>query len=239
MRQNISVEFPKNIVHVQLDLELLWHDSCCNQVTHTYAHGRGRWQLVNQSSLLVHLKYMVLNELTDISQCHQSKVVWRTLESEKPAPRQSVRYFSSQFFFFFQCKSIFFLQWFLMLWPYAGGSWADNRPQCADRPSLPTLYPPFPSNSLPYRATNQPLWEPSTAPTTRSGLDPPPTSSPRHLPLTSTSHCPSLCSQSTPQKTVSFAVWLKLGVQDCLIYYTTYWLATAHWKLIQVLCSLI
>lgn len=121
-------------------------------------------------------------------------------QSEKPAPRQSARYFSS---LLFQWKSIFFLlQRVLMLWPYAGGCREDNRPQCADRPRLPPLSPPSPANSLPYRATNQPLSEPSTAPTTRAGLKHPPPhlhSHPRHLPLTSTSHCPSLCSQPTPQ----------------------------------------
>lgn len=80
--------------------------------------------------------------------------------------------------------------------------------------------PPFPCSSLPCRATNQPLWEPSTAPTSRAWLEPPlppPPSIPaqRHLPFTSTSHCPSLCSQPTPQKPVSLAVWLQCSAQDC------------------------
>lgn len=168
---------------------------------HTHAHSRSRWGLVNQSLPLVHHKYSLLNELTDISQCHQSKVVWRTFESEKPAPRQSVRYFSSLFFF---------LQQVLMLWPYAGGCRADNRPQCADRPRLPTLTPPFPSNSLPYRATNWPLWEPSTAPSTRTGLEPL-RPQPPFLPKTPSAHIhltlPLSVLTTYPPKTC-FPVWL-------------------------------
>lgn len=133
-------------------------------------------------------------------------------QSERPASRQSARYFSSRFF---QWKSIFFLRWVLMLWPYAGGCWEDNRPQCADRTRLPPLAPPFPPTPLPSRATNRPLWEPSTAPTSRAALKHPPPhlhSHLKHLPLSSTSHCPSLCSQPNLAKP-SFAVWQRFGVR--------------------------
>lgn len=122
-------------------------------------------------------------------------------QSEKPAPRQSARYFSS---LLFQWKSIFFLlQRVLMLWPYAGGCREDNRPQCADRPRLPPLSPPSPANSLPYRATNQPLSEPSTAPTTRAGLKhPPPTSIPTRDTFRShPPHTAPLCALNPPPKT--------------------------------------
>lgn len=92
----------------------------------------------------------------------------------------------------------FFLWWVLMLWPYAGGCWEDNRPQCADGPRLPPLSPPFPSNSLPYRATNPPLWDPSTAPTTRAGLKHPPPIPARDTFRSHPPHTAPLCALNPP-----------------------------------------
>lgn len=168
----------------------------------------------------------VLNCQTDTQQCHQSKVAWRTLRLrnllwDRVRGTFPACFFSGSLFFFLFCV--------LMLWPYAGGCWEDNRPQCADRPCLPPLSPPFPSISLPYRATNQPLWEPSTALTARAGLKHPPNSIPARDTFRShPPHTARLCALTLPPKPVSFAVWLKLGFAElhCLIHYTTYWWAT-------------
>jgi len=165
---------------------------------------------LNPSSPLVDHKYST--KWADISQTHQFKVAWRTFSLTNLLP-DSLRYFSSLFFFFFLSGSQFFW-WALMLWPYAESCNEDNRPQCADRPRLPPLSPSFPSISLPSRATDRLLWEPSTALMTRAGSKPPFLQ--RYLPLTSTSHCPSLCSQPTP-KPVFLPVWLKRSLQNCAV----------------------
>lgn len=125
-------------------------------------------------------------------------MAWRTLSLKNLLPDRVRGTFPACFF---SGSLFFFLRWVLMLWPYAGGCREDNRPQCADRPRLPPLSPPFPSNSLPYRATNWPLWESSTAPTTRAGLNPPPKSIPAwdtfcsHPP-----HTAPLCALDLPPK---------------------------------------
>lgn len=142
--------------------------------------------------------------------------------------------------FFFQWKSIFFLQWVLMLWPYAGGCRADNRPQCADRPRLPTLSPPFPLQLSPLQGhkpasvraincTNDTVWART------------PTPQPPFLPKTPSAHIhltlPLSVLSTYPPKTcfphcLAEAWCAGLG---CLIYYTTYWLATASGRSIQIL----
>lgn len=142
-------------------------------------------------------------------------MAWRTLESEKPAPRQSARYFSSQFFF--QWKSIFFSSVssnaLAICWRLPSG---QQTSVCRQTPSAYPLSPLSPSTLSPIGPqtglceSHQLHQRPSL------GSNPHPPnlhSCPRHLPLTSTSHCPSLSSQPTPQKPVSLTVWLKFGVQ--------------------------
>lgn len=87
---------------------------------------------------------------------------------------------------------------------------------------LPSL-PPFPSNSLPYRATNWPLWEPSTAPSTWTGLEPL-LPQPPFLPKTPSAHIhltlPLSVLTTYPPKTCfpcCLAIPWHAGL-DCLIY---------------------
>lgn len=114
-----------------------------------------------------------------------------------------------------------------MLWPYAGG-WLRGQQSSVCRQTLPplSLSFPFPSIALLCGATNLPLWEPSTALTTRVGLGcPPPPKHPhlhsrqRHPPFRSTSHCVFLCSHSTP-RAVSFTVPLKFAELCSLTHVT-------------------
>ena len=143
-------------------------------------------------------------------------------ESEKPASRQSARYFSSLFF-----QSIFFSSVspnaLAICWRLLRG---QQTSVCRQTPSAsplslfpPTLSPIGPQTGL---CESHQLHQ---RPRLCSNTPPPPTlhSRPGHLPLTSTSHCPSLCSQPTPQKPVSLAVWLKLGVQPIISIYYTDW----------------
>lgn len=154
------------------------------------------------------------------------KAVWRTSESEKPAPRRSVRYFSSLFFF---CSGRLFW-WILMLWPYAEGYTTDlsvqTYPVCL--PFLP--HPPPPT--LCSTVTNRLLWDPSSAPTILVGLKHPPTPDQDSYLDTFYSHRPHtapLCALNLPPPhrfPRCLAEALCAGL-DYLIYYTTYWLATA------------
>lgn len=96
------------------------------------------------------------------------QAVWRTSESEKPAPRQSVRYFSSLFL----CSGRLFFWWILMLWPYAEVYTTDLSVQTYPV-SLPFL--PHPPPTLRSTVTNRLLWDPSSAPTILVGLKHPPT----------------------------------------------------------------
>lgn len=188
---------------------------------HTHMH-RSRWDC-----WLHHHLWLIINTELKWADRRFDNVTsqrWRdAVPVWKPAPRQSASYFSACFF---QWKYYFFLRWDLMLWPYAGSCREDNRPQCADRPRLPPPSHPFPSNSLPYRATNRPLWEPSTAPTTRAVLKHPPTSIPaRDTFRSNPPHTAPLCALNLPPKT-GFPCCLAeawCAELDCLIYYTTYW----------------
>lgn len=142
-------------------------------------------------------------------------MAWRTLESEKTAPRQSVRYFSSTFFF--SGSLFFFLSRVLMLRPYAGSFWAHNRAQCADRPRLPAL--PIPTSSLCWRATNWALWELPTAPASLVRLKHPPTVLPKtpsaHIHLTLPfSVLPNYPTARKEEKNCFPTVWQKLDELD-------------------------
>lgn len=105
-----------------------------------------------------------------------------------------------------------------MLWPYAGGCREDNRPQCADRPRLP---PPLPLSLSPVGPQTSFCKSHQLQLTARAGPKPPFLL--RHLPLTSTSHCPSLCSQPTPKTCFPRCLAEAWFVQlHCLIPETSY-----------------
>lgn len=173
-------------------------------------HTQREWMgLPKPSSPQVDHKYSAERQ-TVISQCHESKVAWLTFSLKNPAPRQSATYFSSLFF----NGSLFLFSFFLLhsspnalaiCWRLPRG---QQTSVCRQTPSASLLSPlSLPSLSH-YRATDRPLWEPSTALTTGAGLKHPQAphphlhSRPRHLPLTSTSHCRSLCSRPTPQNPI-------------------------------------